>query len=160
MSESGSPGEVNQIPNTSTPGSGQAHTTITTPFSTPGSTPEFLTFNTPTPSRSGAPSPNVGVSDTPARVELTPEGVAHNFLELRSLLNQHVNREREKGVRIRLDYDEPEPTLSPGPPLPPFVTRGEAGPSNPSNPHPYLSTMTNPTVHPILSSQPITSGTP
>ena len=129
MSESGSPGEVNQIPNTSTPGSGLAHTTITTPFSTPGSTPEFLTFNTPTPSRSGAPSPNVGVSDTPARVELTPEGVANNFLELRSLLNQHVNREREKGVRIRLDYDEPEPTLSPGPPLPPLLQEVRLAPA-------------------------------
>ena len=71
-----------------------------------------------------------------------------------------MSKEREKGIRIRLDYDEPEPTLSPGPPQPPFTTRSEAGPSNPSNPHPYLSTMTNPTVHPILSSQPIASGTP
>ncbi|XP_022018983.1 uncharacterized protein LOC110919011 [Helianthus annuus] len=160
MSESGSPGEVNQVPNTSTPGSSQAHVAIPTSFSTPRSTPEFLTFNTPTPSRSGVPSPNVGVTDTPTRIELTPEGVANNFLELRSLLNQYVNKERDKGVRIRLDYDEPEPTLSPGPPIPPFTTRNEAGPSNPPNPIPYLSTMVNPTTHPRFSSQPVMSGAP
>ncbi|XP_021979626.1 uncharacterized protein LOC110875730 [Helianthus annuus] len=121
MSESGSPGEVNQI---------------------------------------RSPFPNVGVSDTPARVELTPEGVANNFLELRSLLNQYVSRERDKGVRIRLDYDEPEPTLSPGPPIPPFTSRDEAGPSNPPNPNPYLSARPNPTVHPLFSSQPAASGAP
>ncbi|XP_022019949.1 cell surface glycoprotein 1-like [Helianthus annuus] len=160
MSENGSPGEVNQVPNTSTPGSSQAHVAIPTSFSTPGSTPEFLTFNTPTPSRSGVPSPNVGVTDTPTRIELTPEGVANNFLELRTLLNQYVNKEKDKGVRIRLDYDEPEPTLSPGPPIPPFTVRNDAGPSNPPNPVPYLSTMTNPTTRPLFSSQPVTSGAP
>ncbi|KAJ0462864.1 hypothetical protein HanHA300_Chr14g0508781 [Helianthus annuus] len=160
MSECGSPGEVNQVPNTSTPGSSQAHVAIPTSFSTPGSTPEFLTFNTPTPSRSGVPSPNVGVTDTPTRIELTPEGVANNFLELRSLLNQYVNKEKDKGVRIRLDYDEPEPTLSPGPPIPPFTTRNEVGPSYPPNPVPYLSTMANPTTHPLFSSQPVRSGAP
>ncbi|XP_021990936.1 uncharacterized protein LOC110887667 [Helianthus annuus] len=160
MSESESPGEVNQVLNTSTPGTSRTHVAIPTSFSTPGSTPEFLTFNTPTPSRSGVPSPNVGVSDTPTRVELTPEGVANNFLELRSFLNQYVNRERDKGVRIRLDYDEPEPTLSPGPPVPPFISRDEAGPSHPPNPNPYLSARPNPTAYPLFSSQPVASGAP
>ncbi|XP_035843947.1 uncharacterized protein LOC118490420 [Helianthus annuus] len=125
MSESGSPGEVNQVPNTSTPGASQAHATTPASFSTPGGTPEFLTFSTPTPSRSGVPSPNVGVTSAPSHVELTPEGVANNFLELRSLLNQYVSRERDKRVRIHLDYDEPEPALSPGPPIPPFISRDE-----------------------------------
>ena len=113
---------MNQVPNTSTPGASQAHATTPASFSTLGGTPEFLTFSTPTPSRSGVPSPNVGVTSAPLHVELTLEGVANNFLELRSLLNQYVSRERDKGVRIRLDYDEPEPTLSPGPPIPPFAS--------------------------------------
>ncbi|KAJ0601430.1 putative retrotransposon gag domain-containing protein [Helianthus annuus] len=167
MSESGSSGEVNQVPNTSTPGTSQVHVAIPTSFSTLGSTPEFLTFSTPTPSRSGVPSPNIGVSSTPSHVELTPELVANNFLELRPLLNQYVSRERDKGVRIRLDYDEPEPTLSPGPPIPPFansqslVSRDEAGPSNPTpNPNPYLSARPNPTAYPLFSSQPATNGAP
>ncbi|XP_022024594.2 uncharacterized protein LOC110924929 [Helianthus annuus] len=36
MSESGSPREVNQVPNTSTPGASQAHATTPASFSTPG----------------------------------------------------------------------------------------------------------------------------
>ncbi|XP_021995690.1 uncharacterized protein LOC110892858 [Helianthus annuus] len=128
---------------------------------------EFLTFQTPTPSRSGVPSPNVRASNTPSRVDLTPKGVANNFLELRSLLNQYVSKERDKGVRIRLDYDEPEPSLSHGPPSLPFassqpaVSRNEAGPSNPPpNPNPYLYTRSDPTSFPLFSSQPVATGAP
>ncbi|KAJ0445607.1 hypothetical protein HanIR_Chr16g0844831 [Helianthus annuus] len=50
MSEGESPGEVNQVPRTSTPSTSQTHVAIPTSFSTPGSTPtgatypEFLTF--------------------------------------------------------------------------------------------------------------------
>ncbi|XP_022007615.1 putative uncharacterized protein DDB_G0290521 [Helianthus annuus] len=173
MSDSESPGEVNQVPRTSTPNTSQTPVAIPTSLSTPGSTPtgatypEFLTLQTPTPSRSGVPSPNVGAFNTPSRIDLTPKGVANNFLELRSLLNQHVNRERDKGVRIRLDYDEPEPSLSPGPPPLPFATsqpttsRNEAGSSNPPpNLNPYLYTRSDPTSFPLFSSQPIATDAP
>ncbi|XP_022040361.1 extensin-like [Helianthus annuus] len=173
MSEGESPGEVNQIPRASTPSTSQTPVVMPTSFSTPGSTPtgatypEFLSFQTPTPSRSGVPSPNVGATNTPTRIDLTPEGVTNNFLQLRSLLNHYVNRERDKEVRIRLDYDETEPSLSPGPPVLPFTSsqpatsRNEAGPSHPPpNPSPYTFTRPDPTFFPLFSSQPAATGAP
>ena len=175
MSESESPGEVNQVSRTPTPNASQMSPATSTPFSTPGGTPtgplfpEFTSFQTPTPSRSGVPSPQIGVANTPERVDLTPEGVARHFLQLRSLLNQHVSQEREKGVRIRLDYDDPEPTLSPGPPPFPFAasqpssSRFEAGPSvtcQPFNPTPNAYGRPSPTAFPLFTSQPGVTSAP
>ena len=114
MSEAESPGEVNQVTRTPPPSSGQETPAAVSIFSTPGASSTgpmllgFSPYRTPDPSISGAPSLNAGMTDTPERIDLTLEGVSRNFLRLRQLLNQHVSQEKEKGIRVRLDYDEPE----------------------------------------------------
>ena len=145
MSDPESQEEVNQLP----PSTDQTSPARSVSFSTPGGTPAgtqsppahaaSANLQTPPPTRSGVMSPLPDLAQTPHRIDLTPEGVERNFLQLRSLLNQYVMRERDKGVRLRLDYDEEEEiSLSPIPPPPLTATYGRrpsprnnnAGPSN------------------------------
>ncbi|KAK1432095.1 hypothetical protein QVD17_08986 [Tagetes erecta] len=52
-----------------------------------------------------SPSPRTDTLLSVARINLTPEGVKRNFLQLRELLNDYAREERLKGVRVRLDYE-------------------------------------------------------
>ncbi|KAJ0600834.1 hypothetical protein HanRHA438_Chr03g0123291 [Helianthus annuus] len=73
-----------------------------------------------------------------SNMEITPEGVRNNFIQLRELLNGYVREERNKGVRVRLSYDEPEVTLLPMPP-PLCSTTSPSVSHNRTSPNPYLT---------------------
>src|ERR1043165_1589107 len=102
---------------------------------------DMLNYQTPPASRAVYSSPRDDVLLPIERMDITPEGVRRNFLQLRDLLNGYVREERSRGVKIRLSYDEePTVTLSPSPPLwgtttSPTTQRIE------TSPHPYLNSQ-------------------
>ncbi|KAJ0548597.1 hypothetical protein HanIR_Chr08g0385561 [Helianthus annuus] len=72
-------------------------------------------------------------------MEITPKGVRNNFIQLRELLNGYVQEKRNKGVRVRLSYDELEVTLSPmRPPLCGTTSLSVSRATTSPNPIPYL----------------------
>ncbi|KAK1418215.1 hypothetical protein QVD17_27358 [Tagetes erecta] len=79
----------------------------------------LIMAGTSTPTMEGdmnarSPDPPPIISDM---IELTPEGVRENFSRLQELIDDYVQEERLRGVRVRLAYDEePSVTLTPGPP--------------------------------------------
>src|ERR1043165_837019 len=100
---------------------------------------DMLNFQTPPSSRAVNSSPRDDLVFPVERMDITPEGVRRNFLQLRDLLNGYVREERSRGVRVRLSYDEePVVTLSPNPLLL-GTTTSPATQRDYTNPHPYLN---------------------